>query len=79
MNRQELVRQLAKRLKVSQRLAQFLLEAFLEELTEALRREERVELRGFGSFVVRKRTSRRGPETKIRVVFKASKNWPISF
>ncbi len=76
MNRQELARKLAQRLKISERLARALLEAFLEEIAEALRRGERVELRGFGSWTVKKRSSPHGPHSKIRLVFKPGKDWP---
>jgi integration host factor subunit beta len=41
-----------------------------DSMIDALRQEERIEIRGFGSFVVRKRTAREGrnPKTGERVL-----------
>ncbi len=55
MNRSELVKKLAKRMHISDRLAEKLVKTFFEELTAALARGERIELRGFGSFEVKVR------------------------
>jgi integration host factor subunit beta len=60
-------------------------DAILDEITKALSRGERVELRGFGAFTVKHRGSRigRNPRTGVRVSigekyalsFRASKDW----
>ncbi len=55
MTRSELAAALAKRLNISRRLAERLVQAFFEEMAAALRRGERIELRGFGSFERRPR------------------------
>ncbi len=55
MNRSELIIELTKRMHISKRLAKRLVKGFFEELSAALARGERIELRGFGSFEVRER------------------------
>ena len=52
-----------------QRDVETLVNAILEEITEALRRGDRVELRGFGAFSVKRRDARAGrnPRTGERV------------
>jgi len=58
MNQKELAKRLAQRLKISERLAGFLVKAFAEEIAEALVRGEKVSLRNFGSFRVKRSASR---------------------
>ncbi len=55
MNRSELVAELARSKRLSRRLAERLVKAFFEEISSALARGERVELRGFGVFETHKR------------------------
>ena len=81
MNLDQLARSLALRLGISHRLAKALVRAFFEEIAQALIRNERVELRGFGSFSVKTASPRRvkNPRNKReyvvpgrrKVVFKA--------
>jgi len=53
----------------SRRDAEVMVNAVFETLAEALRRGERIEIRGFGSFVVKQREARdgRNPRTGKRV------------
>ena len=85
MTKSELIKKLAKRHKgLYQKDINRLVDVVFEELTAALERGDRVELRGFGAFSVRKRASRvaRNPRTNKavslgeRVVpyFRAGKN-----
>lgn len=53
MTKRELIQRLAERLQISQKEARVIVDTVFEELEEALARGERVEVRGFGSFVVR--------------------------
>ncbi len=55
MNRSDLVTKLARNKRLSRRLAERLVKAFFEEISSALARGERVELRGFGVFETHKR------------------------
>jgi len=66
MNRRELAKELAQRLRISQRLAEKLVRAFFEELGAAISRGERVELRGFGVFEVRERRTYLGTHPRTR-------------
>lgn len=53
MTKRDLVQRLAERLEISQKEAKVIVDTVFEELEEALARGERIEVRGFGSFVVR--------------------------
>jgi len=53
VNKSELALEVAKRAKVSQNVAKVVVEAVFEEMEEAMRKGERIEIRGFGSFVIR--------------------------
>jgi integration host factor subunit beta len=48
----------------SRRDAEVMVNAVFDSVTEALRRGDRVEIRGFGSFVVRQRRAREGRNPK---------------
>ena len=48
----------------SRRDAEVMVNAVFESLAEALRRGERIEIRGFGSFVVKQRQAREGRNPK---------------
>ena len=76
MTTKELAAALAKELKISQRRAEILVEAFFEEIKEALLRGEGVCFKNFGSFYVKevKRPSRTGElRPKRRVRFRPSR------
>jgi len=53
VNKAELAQEVAKRAKVSQKVAKVMVDTVFEELEKALRKGERIEIRGFGSFVIR--------------------------
>jgi len=60
-----------------QRDIEKVVDAILHEMVDALRRGDRVELRGFGAFSVRLRAPRQGrnPRTGVAVLV-AKKAWP---
>jgi integration host factor subunit beta len=53
MNKSQLVEALSKRLGLTQKKAEEVINVVFDTLTEALRRSDRVEIRGFGSFTVK--------------------------
>lgn len=75
MNKAELVASIAEKSQLSKKDAEKALNAFVESVGEALGREEKVQIIGFGSFEVRHRASRKGrnPQTKEEIIIKASK------
>ncbi|PSC04077.1 integration host factor subunit beta [Alsobacter soli] len=84
MIKSELVQKIAERYpELYQRDAENVVNAILEEIVQALARGDRVEIRGFGAFSVKKRDARvgRNPRTgehvpvseKVVPVFKAGK------
>ncbi len=64
MNKADLIEAIALQTKLSKADASRALEATLESITKALKKEERVALVGFGSFNVRHRLSRTGVNPK---------------
>ena len=86
MLKSELVQRIAKASPhLYERDAEQIVDAVLDEITKALSQGDRVELRGFGAFVVKHRRSRigRNPKTGVKVSisqkyavsFRASKDW----
>ena len=69
LTRAELVDQVAEAADLTKKDADVVLETVLRKIVDALRRGEKVELRGFGSFRLRHRDARRGwnPKTGGRV------------
>ncbi|MBN1254398.1 MAG: integration host factor subunit beta [Deltaproteobacteria bacterium] len=69
MNKAELTEEVTKRVKVSQKVAKVVVDAVFEEMVNALRRGDRVEIRGFGSFAIRNYGSYQGrnPKTGVTV------------
>ena len=65
MNKEELVKEVAKKAKVSQKEAADILAATLETVEKAVAKGKRVTLVGFGTFEPRKRAARMGrnPQT----------------
>lgn len=57
MVKQDIVNRIAERIGITKVKAEESVEAVLESLRRALKREERIELRGFGVFVVKPRKS----------------------
>ena len=84
MNKSELVAEIAEKSGLTKVDSTKALDSLLEAITEALTKEEKVQLVGFGTFEVRHRKAREGrnprnPEEKIHIpaskapVFKAGK------
>ena len=75
MNKAELVAAISEKTGTSKKSTETSLNAFVEIVTEALKKDEKVQLVGFGSFEVRKRAARKGrnPQTKEEIKIPASK------
>ena len=75
MNKADLVAAIAVKTGDTKKVAEANLNALLEVITEALQKEEKVQLVGFGSFEIRKRAARKGrnPQTKEEIKIPASK------
>ncbi len=69
MTKADLVEEVVKVASVSKKHAEVIVNTVFASITEALQREDKIELRGFGSFRVRRRRSRQGrnPKTGDRV------------
>jgi integration host factor subunit beta len=64
--------------RLSRRDAELMVNAVFESMTEALLHDERIEIRGFGSFVVKHRQAREGRNPKTgEVVSVAAKRVPF--
>ena len=72
----ELAKRIAKKTERTKKEAEMFLNAFVEVVTEALTKGEKVEIRGFGTFMMKERAPRiaRNPRTgkKIKVPAKLS-------
>jgi len=64
MKKAELALEVAKRTDVSQKEAKVIVDAVFKEMVKALREGQRIEIRGFGSFVLRDYGSYRGRNPK---------------
>ena len=75
MNKAELVESIAKKTGLTKKDSESALNAFVETVTESLKKDDKVQLVGFGSFEVRKRAARKGrnPQTKEEIKIPASK------
>ena len=75
MNKTELVEVIAKEAKLSKKDAEAALKAFTGAVTKALKKGDKVQLVGFGTFEVTKRAAREGrnPQTGAPMKIKASK------
>ncbi len=85
MNKAELIAKIAEKAEMSKKDAEISLNAFIDAVEEALIKEDKVQLVGFGTFAVRDRKARKGrnprnPEQVIDIpaskapVFKAGKS-----
>jgi DNA-binding protein HU-beta len=74
MNKGELIEAVASRLGESKTVASKVVEAFLESVTEGVKRDEKVAIAGFGTFKKKQRKPRRAinPSTKQEMVIPAS-------
>ena len=75
MNKAELIAAIAAKTNDTKKSAEASVNAFVEVVTKALVKGEKVQLVGFGSFEVRKRAARKGrnPQTKEEIRIPASK------
>ncbi len=76
MNKTELVAAIAEKAGISKKDADKALAAFLETVTDEMKKGEKIQLVGFGTFEVRERAERTGinPQTKQTIKIAASKN-----
>ena len=74
MNKTELIAAVAEKAELSKKDAEAAITATVEAITEALCKDEKVQLVGFGSFEVKKRAARigRNPKTKESIEIPAS-------
>ena len=77
MNKAELIAAVAAQTGETKKNAEATINSFIDVVTEALAKGDKVQLVGFGSFEVRKRAARKGRKIKIPAskapVFKAGK------
>ena len=75
MNKAELVAAVAAKTGDTKKAAEAAVNAFVQVVTETLKKGGKVQLVGFGSFEVRKRAARKGrnPQTKEEIKIPASK------
>ena len=75
MNKAELVQAMATKSNSTKKVAEEQLEALISVITTTLKKGEKIQLVGFGSFEVRKRAARKGrnPQTKEEIKIPASK------
>ena len=75
MNKAELIAAIAAKTGDTKKGAEASVNAFVDVITDALAKGDKVQLVGFGSFEVRKRAARKGrnPQTKEEIKIPASK------
>jgi DNA-binding protein HU-beta len=75
MNKSDLIAAIAAKTGDTKKSAEASVNAFVEVVTNALKKGDKVQLVGFGSFEVRKRAARKGrnPQTKEEIKIPASK------
>ena len=64
MTKAELVEEVANESELTKKDAEVIVQTVLDSITESLQRGEKIELRGFGSFRIRHRSSRLGRNPK---------------
>lgn len=89
MNKGQFIKAIAEKTNTTLKAATEFYDAFVEVVTQSLKKEEKVALLGFGSFELKKKAARTGinPQTKKPVkiaaskapAFKASKVWKAKF
>ncbi len=75
MNKSEFVAVIAEKAGISKKDAESFVNAFAENVTGALKKGDKVQLIGFGTFETRTRAAREGinPQTKKKITIAASK------
>ncbi|MDO4616356.1 MAG: HU family DNA-binding protein [Lachnospiraceae bacterium] len=76
MNKTELIAAIAEKAGISKKDSEAALKAFVETVTEELKKGEKVQLVGFGTFEISERAAREGrnPQTGETMQIAASKN-----
>lgn len=76
MNKTELIAAIAERTEVSKKDAEKILKATIDIISEEMKKGEKVQLVGFGTFEVSERAAREGinPKTKTKIEIAASKS-----
>ena len=76
MNKTELIAAMAEKTELSKKDTEATLKAFIEVVGEALKKDDKVQIVGFGTFEVAKRAARTGrnPQTGKSMKIKASKS-----
>ena len=71
MNKADLIAAMAAKTGETKKAAEASVNAFVDVVTDALKKGDKVQLVGFGSFEVRKRAARKGrnPQTKEEISF----------
>lgn len=78
MNKAELVLKVAERAKVTQKVAKVIVDTIFEGMKDSLYKGERIEIRGFGSFVVKNYGGYKGRNPKTgRLVDVSAKRLPF--
>ena len=72
MRKSDIAREISKRRNIPQRKARFVVDQVFQAMAEALTRGEKVEIRGLGTFKIRKRPSRfvKDPRTGVEIFVK---------
>lgn len=75
MNRTQLAKEISKKTGISQKEALNYINVILGSITNAMEKGERVEIRGFGSFIVKEYDSRKGvnPKSGEKITIPAKK------
>ena len=75
MTKAELVEEVSNQSELTKKDAEVIVQTVLDSITDSLQRGEKIELRGFGSFRIRNRSSRQGrnPKTGTSVSVPAKK------
>ncbi len=75
MTKQDLIVQVAKQANLSMRAAKTAVDAVFSTIADAISRDEKVVVTGFGTFLVRRRASRKGrnPQTGAEIQIPATK------
>jgi DNA-binding protein HU-beta len=76
MNKTELIAAMAENAELSRKDAEAALKAFVEVVSDALKKDDKVQIVGFGTFEVSERGEREGrnPQTGETMIIKASRN-----
>ena len=75
MNKSDLVKAISKKAEITNAAAQAVLESFIEAVKAGLKKGDKIQLIGFGSFATVKREARNGvnPQTKKKIKIAAKK------